>query len=145
MKVASLIMAIIGVVFGVIFGLLAMAVGGIAEELDAEGGNTVVWLGLSAVVACIFGMVCSAFHFAGRRQGWMAVGILVAAAWHLISLSAFGAPGFILLLLAGIFALFGRDRAAPAAKRFCPSCGRESESGDGRFCPNCGGALSQPT
>jgi hypothetical protein len=114
-KVASLVMVIIGTVFGVIFGLIAMAAGGAANALGGSG-TTVVWLGVSAILACVVGMLCSGFHFAGNRTGWMTFGIFVAAIWHVVSISAFGIPGFIFLFLGAIFALFSRGRksAAPA-------------------------------
>lgn len=116
LRIASFVMAIIGVVFGIMFGLIAMAVGGIGNAVDEGSGNQVIWLGVSAILACVFAMVCSGLHFSGRSQGWAATGLFVAAFWHLISISAFGVPGFIFLLLAAVFAAFGRGntRYAPA-------------------------------
>ena len=108
MKTVSLVMAIIGVVFGILFGLLAMAIGGIGNELEEGSGNGVIGLGISAILACVFSMVCSALHFSGTRPGLMSILLFVGAFWHLISISAFGIPGFIFLLLAAIFAVVGR-------------------------------------
>lgn len=109
MKVTSLVMAIIGAVFGIVMGLIAMAAGGIGNALEEGSGNGVVGLGVSAIVACVFAMLCSGFHFAGKRQGLMTIGLWVALVWHVVSISFFAIPGGIFLLLAAIFAIFGRD------------------------------------
>lgn len=115
MRIASFVMAIIGTVFGIIFGLFAMAVGGVANAFSEGAGDGVVALGMSAIAACLFGMLCSGFHFGGKRQGWMAAGLFVAAGWHVISISWYGAPGFLFFFLAALFAVFGRSPAAPRA------------------------------
>lgn len=116
MKVTSLVMAIIGAVFGILMGLIAMAVGGVGNALEEGAGNQAIGLAISAISACAFAMLCSGFHFAGKWQGLMAIGLWIALAWHVVSISFFAIPGGIFLLLAAIFATFGRDTngSAPA-------------------------------
>lgn len=107
-------MAILGTVFGIFWGLIAMAVGSASNSVDDDGSGTgVIWLGVSAILACSVAMTFSSFHFSGKKQGWMAGGIVVCSLWHLFSISYFGIPGFIFLVLAGIFAAFGKDAVAP--------------------------------
>ena len=91
------------------FGLFAMAVGGLGA------GNSIVGLGISAIAASVMGILCGGLYFGGKRQGLMSAGLIVAAIWHLISISAFAIPGFLLLLLAGIFAWLGRMKAPNVA------------------------------
>jgi hypothetical protein len=42
----------------------------------------------------------------------MVASLAVAAVWHLISISAFGALGFVFFLVAAVLAWFGRTRHA---------------------------------
>ena len=112
MRVTSLVLAIIGGVVGIMFGLLAIAVGGASEEFEEGSGTTVIWLGVSAIAASVVGIAAGGLHFGGKRRTLMSFALLVAAIWHLISISYFGIFGFLLLLLAAIFAWFGRKPTA---------------------------------
>jgi hypothetical protein len=106
--IAVLIFSVIGGVFGVIFGLIAMAVGGASNSLDEGSGDGIVGLGISAIAAAAVGMVVGGVYFSGRARTMMAWLLLGSAFWHLISISYFAIPGFLFLLLAAIFAWFGR-------------------------------------
>ena len=112
MRVTSLVLAIIGGVVGIMFGLIAMAVGGVSEELEEGSGTTVIWLGISAITASVVGIVAGGIYFGGKRTTLMCWVLLVAAIWHLISISYFGIFGFLLLALASVFAWFGRKTIA---------------------------------
>ncbi len=104
-------MAILGTVFGIFWGLIAMVVGAADNELN--GDSSIVWLGISAIAACCVAMTASGFHFSGKRTGWATVALFVATIWHVVSISAFGIPGFIFLLLAAIFAATSMGRPTP--------------------------------
>ena len=112
MRVTSLVLAIVGGVVGIMFGLIAMAVGGVSEEFEEGSGTTVIWLGVSAIAASVLGIVAGGLHFGGKRRALMSFLLLVAAVWHLVSISYFGIFGFLLLLLAAIFAWFSRRPSA---------------------------------
>lgn len=117
MRTAALVLAILGGVFGILFGLFAIAVGGFASAFDEGSGNSVVGLGVSAIAAAVFGIVCGGLNFAEKRPRLAAGGMIAAAIWHLISISFFGALGFLFLLFAGVFGWFGRARTLPGADR----------------------------
>jgi nitrate reductase NapE component len=112
MRVTSLVLAIVGGVVGIMFGLLAMAVGGVSDELEEGSGTTVIWLGVSAIAASVLGIVAGGLHFGGKRRTLMSFVLLVAGVWHLVSISYFGIFGFLLLLLAAIFAWLSRKPSA---------------------------------
>ena len=104
MRVVVLVLAIIGGVLGVMFAFMAMFVGAIGEELT--GDSTVIWLGLSALGAAILGIVSGATSFGSRRKKLSALGLIVAAIWHVVSISFFGIPALVFFLLAGILGFF---------------------------------------
>ncbi len=107
MRVAVLILAIFGAVLGVVFSFFAMTVGSIYGAFT--GDATIVLLGLSALGACVFAIVCAGVNFGSRRKKLAAFGLIIAALWHVISISAFGIPGLIFFLLAGILGFFVED------------------------------------
>ena len=92
MRTTALIMAIIGGVFGVIMALLALAVGGIADD------STVKALAAAAFAFSIIGMIGGGIT--GTRAGWGASLLLVAGIGIIVSISYFG-------ILPGIFFLLG--------------------------------------
>ena len=112
MRVASLVMVIIGVVFGVMMGLVAMAVGSVSNALGGSG-TIAIWLGVSALGSCFFAMICAVVHFNGNRTTLMSWLLLVTVIWHVVSISAFAIPGAFFLLLGTIFAWFSRHRVEP--------------------------------
>ena len=162
MRVAVLICAIIGGVFGMGMGLVAMAVGGIGNVAEEGSGNSLVGLGISAIVAAIVGLVCGVLHYGGKARTLMAALLVVATLWHVVSISFFSIPGAIFL---GLAALFGFLARKPALPRFSPmmmpagvqgfamplmppaagavTCGRCGRLGQepGKFCVGCGLAL----
>ena len=92
MRTAALVLAILGGVFGILFGLFAIAVGGFASSTKGPGTPWSGW---------------------GSAAGLAAGGMIAAAIWRLISISFFGALGFLFLLFAGVFGWFGRARTLP--------------------------------
>jgi hypothetical protein len=108
MRVTTLVMGILGGVFGIILGLAAMAAGGMSNAFESGSGNGAVGLGISALLASAFGIVCASIYFSGRRPGLMTLGLLVATVWLVISISAFAIPGALFFLLATLFAFIGR-------------------------------------
>ena len=105
MKIASLILGIIGGIAGLIGATLALGVGGLGSAFDASGASEVVGLGWSAFLFAILAIVGAALAIAKPKiSGWMQ---LIACIGGLISISAFWAPSAILLLISSILALVG--------------------------------------
>ncbi len=105
MKIASLILGLLGGISGLIAAILALGVGGLGATFSADGANTVVGLGLSAFFFALIAIVGGALAIAKPKvSGWMQ---LIACIGGLISISAFWAASFVLLLMGSIFAFIG--------------------------------------
>lgn len=102
----------IGASFGILLGLLAMAFGGVSNSVDEGSGASLVALGVSSILAAMAAALFAGLYTSGRHRTLMAWGLLFAAVWHLVSISAFGIPGFVFFLLAAIFAWLGRESNA---------------------------------
>jgi len=104
-KIASLILGIIGGIAGLIGATLALGVGGLGAAFDASGASEVVGLGWSAFLFAILAIVGAALAIAKPKiSAWMQ---LIACIGGLISISAFWAVSFILLLVSSILAFVG--------------------------------------
>ncbi len=106
MRIAALILGIIGGIAGIFGGLAATAFGGIGEALQAEGATTVTNLGLVSIPVALIGLVGGALAIAKPKLA----GILMifSSIVGLIMISAAYLIAFILLLLGGIFAMAGQ-------------------------------------
>ncbi len=105
MKIASLVLGILGGIAGLIAATLALGVGGLGAAFDAEGASTVIGLGWSAFLFALIAIVGGAIAIAKPKvSGWMQ---LIACIGGLISISAFWTVSFILLLMGSIFAFVG--------------------------------------
>ncbi|MEO9255910.1 MAG: SHOCT domain-containing protein [Tepidiformaceae bacterium] len=105
-------LAFIGASFGILLGLLAMAFGGVSNSVDEGSGASLVALGVSAILAAMTAALFAGLYTSGRHRTLMAWGLFGAAIWHLVSISAFGIPGFVFFVLAAIFAWRGRKANA---------------------------------
>jgi hypothetical protein len=61
-------------------------------------------LGISAILASVVGIVGAVY--VTRNHTWGGIILVISSIWLLISISLFGVVGFILLLLAGLIAIF---------------------------------------
>ena len=94
-RTLELVLGIIGGVFGLLGGLAALVFSVFATDI--------LWLGISAILASILGIVGSVYVRSNPRNG--GVLLIVSAVWLLISISAFAIPGTVFLGLAGVLAL----------------------------------------
>lgn len=94
-RTLELVLGIIGGVFGLLGGLAALVFSVFATDI--------LWLGISAILASILGIVGSVYVRNNPRNG--GVLLIVSAVWLLISISAFAIPGTVFLGLAGVLAL----------------------------------------
>ncbi len=95
-RIVELVLGIIGGILGLLGGAFALVFSAFAPSV---GG-----LGISAVLASIAGIVGAAYVMQNARVGGII--LVVSALWLLISISAFGVPGAVLLGIAGLLALF---------------------------------------
>lgn len=95
-RTLELVLGIIGAIFGLLGGVFAIMLSHLEEaEIFA--------LGISALLASIVGIVGSVYVKNNAKTGGII--LIISAIWLLISISAYGILGFILLGIAGLIAL----------------------------------------
>jgi hypothetical protein len=114
MKVAALILGILGGIAGVLGGLAALTVGGVRTILPDVAGLGIVALSFVTMGAGILGIIGGALAIGfPRTAGWL---MLVSAVTGLIATTAAYVLAAILLVIGGILALTaGRREAYPPA------------------------------
>lgn len=117
MRVAALVLGVLGGVFGLLGAFFALAVGGVSNVAKNNSGNEIVVLGFLAFVFCVLGFAGAGFSLAKPKLAGVlllvaCVGILIAISWGaIVATPLFG--------LAALFAFLGRktpqsSEAAPA-------------------------------
>ena len=100
MKIAGLILGILGGLGGLLGSLFAVSIGGLGAAFQAEGAQEVVGLGGAAFVFAIIGIVGGALAMAKPKiAGWL---LIIAAIGGLIAVSMAWIMAFPLLLIGGI-------------------------------------------
>ena len=94
-RTLELILGIVGGVFGLIGGILAL--------LFSAFESSLFGLGASAILASIIGLIGSIYVTQNPKYGGII--LIISAVWLLISISAFGILGAVLLGIAGLSAL----------------------------------------
>ncbi|MDI6881737.1 MAG: DUF4064 domain-containing protein [Methanothermobacter sp.] len=97
-RILEMVLGIIGSIFGLLGGLFAIFFSVFASE--------VLYLGISAVMASILGIIGAVYVRENPRNGGII--LIVSAIWLLISISAFAIPGTIFLGISGILAIIRR-------------------------------------
>jgi len=97
-RTLEMVLGIIGSIFGVLGGLFAIFFSVFGPEL--------LYLGISAVMASILGIIGAVYVREKPRNGGII--LIVSAIWLLISISAFAIPGTIFLGIGGILAIIRR-------------------------------------
>lgn len=110
MRVAALVIGVIGGVFGIIAAVFALTIGGIGSAVGAEGASTVSGLGWLALLFCVIGFLGAGLAMAKPRIG--AALLIVSAIGVTISISYFAIASAPLFLIAGILAFWGRKSGA---------------------------------
>ena len=106
MKVAALVLGVIGGILGLIAALLALSIGGIGRALGADGGSMVVSLGWSSLIFCFLGFIGAGLALAKPKLS--GVILLISAIGFTISISWFAIISGPLFLMASLFAFMGR-------------------------------------
>lgn len=106
MRIAELILVIIGGLAGFGGALFALFVGGIDAAFSSTGNSSIIGLGLSAVAFSLIGLVGGALVLKKPKlSGWM---MIVSAVGGLISISWGYVIAFLVLLVGGILGLLGQ-------------------------------------
>ncbi len=106
MRIAALILGILGGLAGIFGGSLAIFVGGVGQAFELEGAATVTGLGFAAIPAGILGLVGGAIAIAKPKAA--GIMMIISAVAGLICVSAAYVLAAILLVIGGILALKGQ-------------------------------------
>ena len=113
MRIAALILGIIGGIAGLFGAGLALTVGGIGSAMGTANSSTVLVGGVIALVTSIVGIIGGAIALkAPRAAGWM---MLAAALVGVFAISAGYVVACPLLLVGGILAFVGSRASASVA------------------------------
>jgi hypothetical protein len=94
-RTIEIVLGVLGGIFGLLGGVFALILSAFAPSV---GG-----LGISAVLASIVGLVGAVYVSQNPKIGGII--LLISAIWLLISISAYGVLGAVLLGIAGLMAL----------------------------------------
>ena len=94
-RTMGLVLGIIGAIFGLIGGVFAIILSAFVGEI--------LTLGISAIIASIVGIIGSVYVKSNAKNGGII--LIISAIWLLISISAYGILGTILLGISGLLAL----------------------------------------
>lgn len=110
MRIAALILGILGGLAGLLGGACALAVGGIGEALGAEGAEEVIGLGWLAFVAAIGGLIGAGLSM--KKPKVAAILMAVAAVVGLVAVFVAYLFATVLFGLGALFAFLGRNEVA---------------------------------
>lgn len=69
MRIAALILGVVGGILGIVAGIFAMTVGGLGTALEAEGAGTVTGLGFAALLLGVVGIAGGGLALRYPRAG----------------------------------------------------------------------------
>ena len=109
MRVAGLIIGVLGSIAAFVGAIIAIAIGGIGSAFDAEGADSIVVQGYVALGASVVGLVGGVLSLAKPRfaAGMMAVSAIVGVIAVFVAYLA----GGLLLLIGALLAFLGRNEA----------------------------------
>ncbi len=113
MRIAALVVGIIGAMAGFIGGVIALVAGGIGGAFGAESAGTVAGLGLAGIGFSVVGLVGAALAIAKPKIA--AILMVISAVGGTISISAAYILAALLLAIAALFAFLGRKDRVPAS------------------------------
>lgn len=114
MRVAALILGIIGGLAGIFGGGLTFTIGGLGQVFDMEDAAMVTNLGLAAVPAGALGIIGGALALSKPKLAGILM--LVSAIAGLIFVSALYSVAFVLLIVGAILAFLGHRSLMREAK-----------------------------
>lgn len=131
MRIAALIIGIVGSLAGIGGALFALTVGGISGTFGAEGAEMVVGLGWAATVISLVAIVAAALAVVKPMEA--GITMIIAGIAGLISISVGYVIGGPLLIIAGILSIIGKKELSVTSTNAlndteylnCPYCGEE--------------------
>ncbi len=112
MKIAALILGIIGGIAGLLGATFALFVGGVGATFGAKDGGEIMWLGFSSLLLSLIGIIGGALGIAKpKAAGYM---MLIAGIGGFIAVSAAYIVGGPLLIVGGILALIAAKKSPEA-------------------------------
>lgn len=108
MRIAALVIGIIGGLFGILASILALVIGGVSMTFATSGGGTVTTLGFVALFLSLVGFVGAGLAMAKPRAA--AVILLVTGIGMIIAISLFGLIAAPLFFISALFAFLGRRK-----------------------------------
>lgn len=105
MKIAALILGILGGIAGIVGSIMAMMIGGIGSALNSEGSGTVTSLGWVALLFSIVAIVGGALALAKPKVA--GIMMLLMGIGGIIAVSIGYVVAGPLLIIGGILALVG--------------------------------------
>lgn len=115
MRVAALVLGVLGGLFGIGGAMFAAAIGGMGAAFGAEGAGQIVGLSGGALAFSLLGLVAGALAMTFPKvTGWL---MIIAAVGGTISVSVGYVIAGPLLLVAGILALVGARRNKTAGSQ----------------------------
>ncbi len=106
MRVASMILGIIGGIAGFGGALFALFVGGVDASFSASGTSSIIGLGVAAIFFSLLGLVGGVLAL--KKPKVAGIMMLISAIGGVISISWGYVVAFPVLLVAGILALIGQ-------------------------------------
>jgi len=110
MKIAALILGILGGIAGVVGSILVLVLGGIGSAFGGEGAGTVTTLGWVALLLSIIGIVGGALALAKPKIAGIVMLVMGIGGFIAVSLGYVVAGP--LLIIGGILALVGSRKTA---------------------------------
>jgi len=110
MRIAALIIGIVGGVFGLLSVISGLFVGGIGSAAEAEGASSIIGHSFAGLFFCILGFLGAGLAMARPLVGGLI--LLISALGALVAMSLFAIIVSPLFLIAAILAFFGRNRGA---------------------------------
>lgn len=110
MKIAALILGILGGIAGIVGSIIAMMIGGIGSALGGEGAKTVTSLGWVALLISIVAIVGGALAIAKPKIAGIIM--LLMGIGGIIAVSIGYVVAGPLLIIGGILALVGSRKTA---------------------------------
>jgi hypothetical protein len=108
MRIAALILGIIGGIIGLVAAGVALAIGAIGSVAGAQGSDTVIGLGWAALGLSVVGIIGGALAMA--KPGASALLMLIAGVGGFIAISLAYVVAGPLLIVGAVLAFVGRSR-----------------------------------
>jgi glucan phosphoethanolaminetransferase (alkaline phosphatase superfamily) len=106
MRIAAIVLGIVGGAIGFLGGLFTIFFGGLGAALEAEGADTVISLGMVAIWVSLFALIVSCFL--NKKPRLISLIIIIAGIVCIVCANYFSG---IVIAVGGIFGLLSGNKA----------------------------------